>query len=104
MIDFHNAFLSSIYKFFNSGSPEYFDEIYFSAEPRNINTRSSFQKLQQLLRKSNKGLNSSSYSSPSLWNKLPVEMIRSGSTISFKYNVKNYCLTKMEHSGLLISS
>ena len=84
MIDFHNAFLSSIYKFFNSESPEYFNEIYFPAEPSNINTRSSFQRLKQPLRKSNKGLNSASYSGPLLWNKLPIEIKRSGSTNSFK--------------------
>ena len=46
MIDFHNA-LSSIYKFFNSESPDYFNEIYFLTEPININTRSSFQSLKQ---------------------------------------------------------
>ena len=101
---FSQCVLSSIYKFFNSESPEYFNEIYFLAEPSNKNTRSSFQRLKQPLRKSNKGLNSASYSGPSLWNKLPVEIKRSGSTNSFKHNVKNYYLTKMEHTGLLISS
>ena len=38
---------SSIYKFFNSKSPEYFNEIYFLVERSNINTRSSFQRLKQ---------------------------------------------------------
>ena len=104
MIDFHNAFLSSIYKFFNSESPEYFNEIYFPAEPSNINTQSSFQRLKQPFRKLNKGLNSVSYSGPLLWNKLPIEIKRSGSTNSFKHNVKNYYLTKMEDTVLLISS
>ena len=42
---------------FNSESPEYFNEIYFPAEPSNINTQSSFQRLKQPLRKWNKGLN-----------------------------------------------
>ena len=81
---FSQCVLSSIYKFFNSESPEYFNEIYFPAEPSNINTRSSFQRLKQPLRKSNKGLNSASYSGPLLWNKLPIEIKRSGSTNSFK--------------------
>ena len=99
---FSQCVLSSIYKFFNSESPEYFNEIYFPAEPSNINTRSSLQK--QPLRKSNKGLNSASYSGPSLWNKLPIEIKRSGSTNSFKHSVKNYHLRKVEHAGLLISS
>ena len=101
---FSQCVLWSIYKFFNSESPEYLNEIYFPAGPSNINTRSSFQRLKQPLRKSNKGLNCASYSGPSLWNKLPIKIKRSGSTNSFKHNVKNYYLTKMEHTGLLISS
>ena len=101
---FSQCVLSSIYTFFNSESLEYFNEIYFLAEPSNINTRSSFQSLKQPLRKSNKGLNNASYSGPSLWNKLPIEIKRPGSTNSFKHNVKNHYLTKMEHTGLLISS
>ena len=90
--------LSSIYKFFNSESPEYFNEIYFLAGPSKINTRSSFQRLRQPLRKSNEGLNSASFSGSSLWNKLPIEIKRSGSTNSFKHNVKSPCLTKMGHT------
>ena len=35
--------LPSIYKFFNSESPEYFNEIYFPAEPCNMNTHSFFK-------------------------------------------------------------
>ena len=96
--------LSSIYEFFNSESLEYFNEIYFSAEPSNINTRSSFQRLKPPLRKSNKSLNSASYSGPSLWKKLSIEIRRSGSTNSFQHNIKNYYLTKTEHNGFLISS
>ena len=103
MMDFHNAFCQ-LFIIFNSESPECFNKIYFPAELSNINTRSSFQRLNQPLRKSNKGLNSASYSGPSLWNKLPIEIKRSGSTNSFKHNVKNHYLTKMEHTGLLISS
>ena len=104
MIDFHNAFCQVFLNFFNSECPECFNEIYFPAEPSKINTRSSFQRLKQPLRRSNKGLNSASYSGPSLWSKLPIEIKRSGSTNSFKHNVKNHFLTKMEHTSLLISS
>ena len=74
--------------FLNSESPEYFNEIYFPAERSNLNTQSSFQRLKQPLRKLNKGLNNVSYSGPSLWNKLPIEIKMSGSTNSFKHNVK----------------
>ena len=84
--------------------PIVFNEIYFSAEPSNVNTRSSLQRIKQPLTKSNKGFNSASYSGPSLWNKLPIEVKRSRSTNSFKRNAKKHYLTKMEHSGLLISS
>ena len=53
----------SIYKFVNSESPEYLNEIYFPTKPSNINARSSFQWLKQPLRKSNKGLNSATQQS-----------------------------------------
>ena len=43
---FSQCVLLSIYKFFNSESPEYFNEIYFPAEPSKINIRSSFQWLK----------------------------------------------------------
>ena len=92
---FSQCVLSSIYKFFNSESPEYFNEICFPAKPSKINTRLSFQRLKHTLRKSNKGLNSTSYSGPSLRNKLPIEIKRSGSTNSFKHKKSHY-LTKME--------
>ena len=101
---FSQCVSSSIYKFFKSEILEYFNEIYFPAEPSNINTLPSFQRLKQHLRKSNKGLNSASYSGPSLWNKLPNEIKRSGSRNSFKHNVKNHYLTKMEHTNSLIFS
>ena len=102
---FSQCVFSSIYNFFNSESPDYFNKFFFPAEPSTINTQlSSFQKLKQSLRKLNKGLNSASYSGPTLWNKLPIEIKRSQSTNNFKHNVKNYSLIKMEHTGLLISS
>ena len=71
---FSQCVLSSVYNFFNSASPEYFNEIYFPAEPSQINTRSSFSKVKATLKKSNKGLNSAPYSGPLLWNKLPLEI------------------------------
>ena len=73
--------------------------MYFSAEPSKINTLPSYQRLKQPLRKSNKGFNSASHNSPSLWKKLPIDIKRSGSTNSFKHNVKNHHLRKIEHSG-----
>ena len=46
-VRFSQCLFPSIYKFFKSESPEYFNGVYFSAEPSNINTRSSFQRLKQ---------------------------------------------------------
>ena len=96
-IRFSQCVLSSIYKFFNSESPDYFNEIYFPAEPNMINAWSSFQKLKQSLRKLSKGLNSATYRGPSLWNKLPLEIKNSESSNSFKHNLKNEHLKEMEH-------
>ena len=56
-----------------------------------IGTRLSFK---QLLRKSINGLNSLSYSTPSLWNILPLEYKRSENINNFKHNVKSHYLTK----------
>ena len=56
--------ISQFINFFDSENSEYFNEIYFPAEPSKINTRSSFQCFKQPLRKSSKGLNSVSYSGP----------------------------------------
>ena len=58
MIDFHNAFCQVFINFSTVKAQITFYFSYFPAEPGNINTRSSFQRLKQLLRKSNKGLNS----------------------------------------------
>ena len=71
---FSQCVLSSVYNFFNSVSPEYFNEICFPAEPSQINTRSSFSKVKATLKKSDKGLNSAPYSGPLLWNKLSLEI------------------------------
>ena len=88
MIDFHNAFCQAFINFSTMKAQNSFNEIYFPAEPSKINTRSSFQRLKQPSRKLNKGLNSASYSGPSLWNKLPIEIKRLGSTNSIKRKCK----------------
>ena len=43
-----------------------------------------------------------SYCGP--WNKLPIKIKRSGSTNNFKNHVKNHYITKMDHTGYIISS
>ena len=93
MIDCHNTFCQAYFNFLTVETQNTL--IYFPAEPNNINTLSPFQRLRQLLKKSNKGLISAPYSSPSLWKKLPIEIKRSGRTNGFKHNVQNYYVTKI---------
>ena len=88
MIDFHNAFCQVFKNFLTMKAQNTLVKIYFPVGLSNINRRSSIQRLKKPLRQSNKGLNSASYSGPSLWNKLPIKIKRSGSTNSFKHNVK----------------
>lgn len=83
--EFSQCVLSNIYKFFNRESPEHLNEMYFPAEASKINTRLSFQRLTQPLRKTNKDLSSALYIGPSLWKKLPLEINRLDSINSFKH-------------------
>ena len=83
MIDFHNTFCRVFINFLTVKVQNTLMKFIFLLNSV-TNTRSSFQRLKQYLRKSVKGLNSASYSGPSLWNKLPIEIKRSGSTNSFK--------------------
>ena len=74
MIDFHNVFYKVFINFLTVKTQNTLMKFIFPAEPSNINKWASFQRLKQPLGKSNKGLNSVSYSGPSLWNKLPIEI------------------------------
>ena len=90
--------LSTIYNFFNSVNPEYFNKICFPTEPCKVNSRSSLQRLKQPLKKSDKDLDSASYSVPLLWNKLQLEI--KGEKAQIAPNTtqcKNYYLKKVGH-------
>ena len=78
----------NVYKFFSKHSPDYFEELFFPTEETAIRTRSSFQKLKILRRKTNKGLKSLSYTFPSLWKNLNENLKRSGSINDFKHKIK----------------
>ena len=69
---FSQCALSSNYNFLTVKAQNIFNEFFFPPEPAE-----SFQSLKQSLRKLSKGLNSASYTGPSLWNKLPLEIKRS---------------------------
>ena len=53
--------------------------------------------------KLNNGLSGALYIDPSIWNKLPLEIKRSGSLNSFKHNARSYYLTKIEQASSLYS-
>ena len=67
-----------------------------TASQSNINTRKTYSRLIQPLRKTNMGLNSISYLGPTLWNKLPENIKHSSSLIAFKHKVKEYFLKKLQ--------
>ena len=53
--------------------------------------------------KLNSGLSGAFYIDPSIWNKLPLVIKRSGSLNSFKHNARSYYLTKIEQASSLYS-
>ena len=61
-------------------------EVYVPIELNNYNTRSSYQKLKQPLRKTNTGQKALSYIGPSLWKKLPEILKQSPN--AFKHSLK----------------
>ena len=96
MINLLNAFC----QLFNSLNPEYFNKICFPTEPCKVNSRSSLQSLKQPLKKSDKGLDSTSYSVPLLWNKLQLEIKGEKAEIARNTtHCKNYYLKKMGHTS-----
>ena len=52
--------------------------------------RNSYQKLQQLFRKTSIGQNALSFIGPALWNKVPDEIKRTTNLNEFKHNLKKH--------------
>lgn len=92
--------LSTIYYCFNSVNSEYFNKNCLPAELCKINSRSSFQGLNQPLTKSGKCLNSVSCSVPLIWNKIQLEIKgEKAQKASSPTKCKNYYLKKMEYTS-----
>tara|TARA_Y100000310_G_C20543976_1_gene744693 strand:+ start:63 stop:965 length:903 start_codon:yes stop_codon:yes gene_type:complete len=85
---FEQCLLVSIYKFFNKFAPEYFAEMYYPSERRQI-TRFSYQKLLLPSSTTNRGLRMLSYLGPRLWNGLHTETKAASSANNFKHKIKN---------------
>ena len=76
--------------------PDYFEELFFPTEETAIRTRSSFQKLKISRRKTNIGLKSLSYTSPSLWSDLNKNLKRSSSINDFKHKIKDFYFEELK--------
>ena len=61
---------TSTQKCFNNKSSAYFNDVLKQAGHPNTNTRASFLKQSQPLRKSNHGQNTLSFIAPNIWNSL----------------------------------
>ena len=80
------------FKFVNNTCPHYLKEIFEFAPYCRIDTRNKFAKLKIPFRKTNMGQKAISFVGPSLWNSLPELIKKTDNVITFKHNVKNYCL------------
>ena len=67
---FKQNLCSTIFKFFENKTPKFMSEVFNISHQRNLNTRHSFLKLNQPMRKTNAGQNALSYKGPSELNKL----------------------------------
>ena len=75
-------------------------EVFNISHQRNLNTRHSFLKLNQPMRKTNAGQNALSYKGPSEWNKLSKELKETQNLNTFKHKLKSYYLHQLEKKEL----
>ena len=73
------------------------NDIYNIADQSNINTRQSYCRLKQPLRKTNVGQKAISFLGPGEWNQLPKSIKEVKSVNSFKHKIKEYYFHKMEN-------
>ena len=81
---------SAAFNFIHKNCPDYMSDIFHIAFQGNIDTRSSFLKLKQPLRKTNMGQNSISFLGPQQWNRLPKYIKESKTINTFKHKLKSY--------------
>ena len=92
---FHQCLCSSAFKFFSNKCPLYLSDVYNQSDQGQINTRSSFLKLNQPLRRTSYGQRSLSYLTPSIWNNLPNDLKSLNNLNTFKHGVKKYYLSQL---------
>ena len=91
----YNPCVNSIaFKYFHNHYPQLFEwslKVPESSSP----SRNSYQKLQQLFRKTNLGQNALPFIGPALWNKVPEESKRATNLNAFKHSLKKHYLKEL---------
>ena len=96
MKEYHNVLYAVYTIFFTKNCPNYFDETYVLLETNGVHTRSSYQKLNALHRKTNVGQKALSYVGPSLWNNFKKTLKTLTSLNAFKHNIKQHYFNELK--------
>ena len=98
--DRHNQYSNLIaFIYFNNQCPHYLKGAFVKAPESSSSLRNSYQKLQQLFRKTSIGQNALSFIVPALWNKVSEEITRTANLNTFKYNLKKHYLKEFGKSN-----
>ena len=96
----YNQCVNSIaFKYFDNQCPHYLNEVFMKAPESSSLLRSSYQKLQQPLGKTNTGQNALSFIGSTLWNKVPEEIKRITNLNAFKHNLKKHYSKELRKSN-----
>ena len=71
-------------------------EIFNTSHQRSLNTRDSYLKIDQPMRKTNAGQNALSYRGPGEWNKLPTDLKKIENLNTFKHRLKNFYFAQLK--------
>ena len=93
---FKQNLCSTIFKFFENKTPKFMSEVFNISHQRNLNTRHSYLKLSQPMRKTNAGQNALSYKGPGEWNKLSKELKETQNMNTFKHRLKFFYLDQLK--------
>ena len=74
MIDLNGPYALFFFNFLKNKSPKFMSEVFNISHQRSLNTRHSYLKVDQIMRKTNAGQNALSFRGPGEWNKLPNEL------------------------------
>ena len=72
-------------------------EVFTNSHQRSLNTRHSYLKVDQPMRKTNAGQNALSYRGPGEWNKLPNELKKIENINTFKHRLKDFYFDRLKN-------